>query len=278
MNMTPMTLEDVQRSVDTRGIAIQQVGVKQVDLPLNILQKDGHPQRVAASVSLSVKLPAEAKGSHLSRFMIQLAHYYQNHAFCYDLKNFLEDTQERLETDAAYLKMDFRYFIEKKAPVTDYQAPMAYPCRFEASLEAGQPYQFVLGVEIPIATLCPCSKAISEYGAHNQRAIIHARMALSMADDHQVLWIEDLIDKLEECGSCPVYPILKREDEKYVTERAYDNPKFVEDVIRDCILVLRGLPIVQGFELNIEAFESIHGHNAWASHREGQSVETQPLC
>jgi GTP cyclohydrolase IB len=270
MLMDSQPLIDVQSHADTRGIALQKVGVKNVELPLHVLQKDGHTQMVAASVTMSVSLPEEQKGTHLSRFIIQLAEQNDSIAFCYNLKQFLEETQRRLDATNAYIKMDFRYFIQKKAPISLMSAPMAVSCSFEASLH-GTAYQFALGLEVPIATLCPCSKAISDYGAHNQRAMIRTRMLLDTQHDHQVAWIEDLVAALDECASCPVYPILKRTDEKYVTERAYDNPKFVEDVIRECVATLRQVPSVKGFEVEVEALESIHGHNAWASQNEGFS-------
>lgn len=263
----PQSLIDVQSTPDERGIDIQRVGVKNVEMPLHILQKDGHTQMVAASVSMSVALPKEHKGTHLSRFIIQLAEHYKSKAFCYNLREFLEETRERLQAEVAYVDIDFRYFMDKKAPVTGLAAPMAFPCSFRAAL-VGQAYTFTLGVELPIATLCPCSKAISDYGAHNQRAMLRAEIDLDIQAEQPVLWIEDVIAALDECASCPVYPILKRADEKYVTERAYDNPKFVEDVIREAIAILRKTPGVLAFNVEVEALESIHGHNAWATHRE----------
>lgn len=272
MSTSKQSLIDIQSSADTRGIAIQRVGVKDVEIPMHVLQRDGHTQWVVANVTMSVGLSKEEKGTHMSRFIIQLSENSQSKAFCYDLKAFLEDTQKRLEATSAYIKMDFRYFIDKKAPISGISAPMAYQCRFEATLNGTSEYTFALGVDVPMATLCPCSKAISDYGAHNQRAMIRATAVLDTEGEHQVTWIEDLIEALDECASCPVYPILKREDEKYVTERAYDNPKFVEDVIRDSVTVMRNLPSVRGFEVEVEAFESIHGHNAWAHQKEGVSL------
>lgn len=269
MSIQKQSLLDVQGLPDSRGIALQKVGVKGVELPVHILQKDGHTQMVSAVVSMGVDLSSEQKGTHMSRFIIQLTERSADKAFCYNLKDFLADTQMRLNANAAYITMDFRYFIHKKSPVTQMPAPMAYQCRFEAALKDTANYTFFLSVEVPIATLCPCSKAISDYGAHNQRAVIRTKIALDMQNDHQVLWLEDLVEVLDECASCPVYPILKREDEKYVTERAYDNPKFVEDVVRECIARLKPMPSVLGFEIEAEAFESIHGHNAWAYQNEG---------
>lgn len=264
-----LNIPDVQNYEDARGIALQQVGVKNVEMPIAILQKNGHTQPVAANITLSVDLPKESKGTHLSRFVIQLNESIENKAFCYNLKSFLADTQERLQASASHIKMDFRYFVDKPSPISNYSAPMAFGCSFEARLLGKEDYGFVLGIEVPIATLCPCSKAISDYGAHNQRALIRAKIAFDTEADHEVVWIEDLVKDLDECASCPVYPILKRADEKYVTERAYDNPKFVEDVMREVIATLRKKPGVVGFEIEVEALESIHGHNAWAYQKEG---------
>jgi GTP cyclohydrolase IB len=262
-------LEDVQGRPDTRGIALQKAGVKNVGIPLHVIQKDGQTQRVLANVSMSVGLAASEKGTHMSRFIIQLVESSKSKAFCCDLKSFLADTQERLNAETAYIKMDFQYVVDKPSPVTLMSAPMAYHCSFEASLVGTSTYQFILGVEVPIATLCPCSKAISDYGAHNQRAMVRAKVLLDTMNEHSVFWIEDLIQLLDNCASCPVFPILKREDEKYVTEYAYDNPKFVEDVLRDSIASLREIPSAKGFQLEVEALESIHSHNAWAYQEEG---------
>lgn len=261
-------LTDVQSTQDNRGIAIQQVGVSHVDMPLKIMQKDGLAQTVQATITMSVGLPKEEKGTHMSRFIKQLNASYKNKIFGFDLREFLAETKELLQSTSARIKMDFNYFIDKKAPVSGISAPMAYKVSFDATLNEQAVYDFTLGITVPMANLCPCSKAISDYGAHNQRCEIRAGLQISPSDDHKVVWIEDVVKAMDECSSCPVYPILKREDEKYVTERAYDNPKFVEDVIREAIMALRIMPGVTGFEVEVEAFESIHGHNAWAKHSE----------
>ena len=143
-------------------------------------------------------------------------------------------------------------------------APTDIECVFEGETSLDGVYRFTLGVAVPVTTLCPCSKAISRYGAHNQRSLITARVRYRSG----CVWIEDLARALEDCGSCPIYPLLKREDEKVVTERAFENPKFVEDVLRDCILFLREMPGIEWFALEVENFESIHNHNAWATHEE----------
>jgi GTP cyclohydrolase IB len=238
-----------------------------VDMPLTVLQKDGTTQTVSARVRMSVGLQAENKGTHMSRFIMQLSEWSRNNTFSVNFDEFLQEMQHRLEAPTSEISVAFRYFMEKAAPVTKLSAPMGYDCTFLGQLH-GTHYQFTLGVTVPISTLCPCSKTISDYGAHNQRAEIRVKLLIDSQENHALVWIEDLITALDECASCPVYPLLKRADEKWVTERQYDNPKFVEDVIRDATLVLRNYPGVQGFELEVEALESIHGHNAWAFHSE----------
>jgi GTP cyclohydrolase I len=267
----PATLDDIQGLADVRGVALQKVGISRVEIPMSVIQKDGKTQQVSALATMSVGLPAQFKGTHMSRFVIQLSEWSRNKDFSLNLKEFLEEAKERLDAPSAFIDLNFRYFIEKKAPVTDMTAPMAYAVTFRGALVEND-YAFTLGVEVPISTLCPCSKAISDYGAHNQRAEIRALVNIDPATEHPVVWIEDLVSALEECASCPVYPLLKRVDEKYVTERQYDNPKFVEDVIREGILVLRQYNGVTGFSLEVEALESIHGHNAWTTHQENFNV------
>jgi GTP cyclohydrolase I len=266
-------LTDVQGSRDVRGVAIQQVGVKEVMVPIQLLQKNGRVQSVSANCRLSVGLSPEFKGTHLSRFVIQLSEWSRGKVLSLNFREFLAETIERLEVESAQTEIRFRYFVDKKAPVSGLSAPMAYECTFEGDYSRSgdgreETYQLVLGLAVPIATLCPCSKAISKYGAHNQRAEIRVRVRIDSESDHRIVWIEDLVKALEECGSCQVYPLVKREDEKFMTEQAYENPRFVEDVIREVILLLRDYPGICGFSVAVEAMESIHGHNAWACHAE----------
>lgn len=263
----PETLLDVQGLADTRGIDLQQVGVKNVTVPMNIVQKDGKLQAVTAVATMSVGLSKEHKGTHMSRFIIQLSEWSRDKVLSLNLREFLEEAKQRLTAPAAFLDLKFNYFIQKKAPVSNMSAPMAFECTFSGKL-VGNDYRLELGVVVPIATLCPCSKAISDYGAHNQRAEIRCKVVLDTETEHPIVWIEDLVAALEACSSCPVFPLVKREDEKFMTEWAYDHPKFVEDVIREAIAVLREYPHVKGFDLEVDALESIHGHNAWAVHQE----------
>ncbi|MCE3235253.1 MAG: cyclohydrolase [Vampirovibrio sp.] len=267
------TLLDVQGLADKRGVTLNQVGVKNVEIPMQVIQKDGKAQTVQALATMSVGLPAEFKGTHMSRFVIQLSEWSQNKTLCLNLKEFLIEAKERLEAPSAFIELKFRYFIDKPAPVSGLSAPMAYECVFKGSLDEQEHYRLILSVLVPCATLCPCSKAISDYGAHNQRAEIRANVIIDPDTEHRMVWIEDLVAGLEEASSCPVYPLIKRVDEKFITEKAYDNPKFVEDVIREATLLLRDYKGITGFSLEVEALESIHAHNAWAAHAENFFVE-----
>jgi GTP cyclohydrolase IB len=267
------TLLDVQGLADQRGVTLNQVGVKNVEIPMQVIQKDGKLQTVQALATMSVGLPAEFKGTHMSRFVIQLSEWSKSKTLCLDLKEFLIEAKERLTAPSAFIELKFRYFIEKPAPVSQLSAPMAYECVFKGSLDEQDQYRFILSVLVPCATLCPCSKAISDYGAHNQRAEIRANVIIDPKAENRVVWIEDLVTGLEATSSCPVYPLIKRVDEKFVTEKAYDNPKFVEDVIRESTLFLRDYNGITGFSLEVEALESIHAHNAWAAHAENFFVE-----
>ena len=255
-------IKDVQNTLDKRNIALQKVGVKNVETLLNIERKGSKaPQRVYAKAKMSVYLPSNYKGTHMSRFIEILEEYRKKDLIGVDIKKMLEDMKLRLESKSAYLKFDFKYFIKKKAPKSALEALMCYDCYFEGTLDENDVFKFFLGVKVPLTTLCPCSKEISDFGAHNQRATVSLKISYP-GDKH--IWLEDLISEIESCGSSELYSLLKREDEKCVTERAYENPKFVEDVIRDVVIKLENNPVISTYEVEIEAFESIHNHSAWA--------------
>ena len=257
-------MNDVQNQSDERNIDIQKVGVKDVEIPLIIQRKLKNgavdTQRVYAKAKMSVSLNRQFKGTHMSRFIEILNDYRKKNLVGVDIKKMLLDMKERLSAENAYVKFDFKYFIKKTAPKSEIEALMCYDCYFEGKLD-GDDYKFFLGTKVPVTTLCPCSKEISEYGAHNQRAIVKVKISYP---EKEHIWLEDLIKSIEEAGSSEVYSLLKREDEKAVTERAYENPKFVEDVLRDIVLKLENNKIINFFEVEIEAQESIHNHNAWA--------------
>ena len=262
-------MKDVQNQADTRGVDIQKVGIKGLELPLKIQRKDAEDIVIYSNATVGVSLPAHYKGTHMSRFVEVLNEWRSKKTLGIDIKGCVEAVINKLEAKSGYLKLEFKYFINKKSPVTGISAPMCYDCYFEGVLdnyyEEDEEYRFFLGVKVPVTTLCPCSKEISQYGAHNQRAIVSVKVTYP-EDEH--IWLEDLIKDIEKCSSCELYSLLKREDEKFVTEQAYNNPKFVEDLLRDVIIKVKEKPEVRSFELSCESFESIHNHSAWAYQKE----------
>ncbi|MFH0803325.1 MAG: GTP cyclohydrolase FolE2 [bacterium] len=257
-------MKDIQNLPDRRNIDIQRVGIKNLHLPMFIRVKSGGYQSVFSNLSLSVDLPRRFKGTHLSRFVEILEMWSRKKISSREIRRILEETRTELKARQAQLTLRFKYFIEKKAPVSRRESVLDYGCEFTGIL-TDDDYTFILGVQVPVTALCPCSKAISKYGAHNQRGIVRVRIHY----DGEIIWIEDLVRKIEEQASCQIYPLLKRSDEKYVTERAYENPKFVEDIMRDVILALRARTEITWFEVECEDFESIHNHSAFAYQREG---------
>ena len=263
-------MKDIQNQADTRGIEIQKVGVKGVELPIKVQRKNAEDITIYSAATVGVTLPAHYKGTHMSRFIEILNDWSDKHLLGTDIKGCLEEIVKKLDAKSGYLRLEFKYFIDKESPVTNISAPMCYDCSFEGVLEnygeEDEDYKFYLGTDVPVTTLCPCSKEISKYGAHNQRALVSVNITYP-EDEH--IWLEDLISDIESCASSPLYPILKREDEKFVTEHAYENPKFVEDVLRDVVLKLRNNNIIDSFEVECESIESIHNHSAWAYQMEG---------
>lgn len=257
-------MKDVQGQQDHRGVAIQRVGVKDVHLPFLVKEKDNGYQSVLGAATLSVDLPHQYKGTHLSRFIEILLDWSKRPMSTAQVRDILQATRERLDAARAHLHLAFKYFVSKRAPVSGIEQIMDYDVQFagDASDEGSL---LTVGVDVPVTTLCPCSKTISKYGAHNQRSVVRVRVRFT---EGAFIWIEDLIRSVEALGSCELYPLLKREDEKYVTERAYENPKFVEDVLRDVVLMLRDDPRVTWFEVECESMESIHNHNAFAHQSE----------
>lgn len=257
-------MKDVQNSRDNRNVDIQKVGIKHVELPLVVQRKNASDKVVYAEARVCVSLPRDYKGTHMSRFVEVLNEWRSKKLLGVDIKGCVEEVIKRLDAKSGELEFNFKYFVNKEAPVSNLSAPMCYDCSFEGRIDEGK-YKFILGVKVPVTTLCPCSKEISEYGAHNQRAIISVKVTY---DESEHVWLEDLIELIESCASCPVHPLLKRQDEKYVTEKAWENPKFVEDVLRDVVVKLRENNVIEHFEVDCEAFESIHNHSAWAYQEE----------
>lgn len=261
-------MKDIQNTHDNRNVDIQKVGIKNLDLPLIIQRKNNSDQVVSGQVRVAVSLPRHYKGTHMSRFVEVLNDWRTKNLLGVDIKGCLEKIIDSLHAKSGELEFQFKYFINKKSPITKLAAPMSYECSFEGIIDESQNYKFILGVKVPVTTLCPCSKEISNNGAHNQRAMVCVKISYP---DTEHIWLEDLIEMVESCASCPLYSLLKREDEKHVTEKAWENPKFVEDVLRDVVVKLRNHPVVTEFEVECEAFESIHNHSAWAYQKEIKS-------
>ncbi|MBI1919814.1 MAG: GTP cyclohydrolase I FolE2 [Geobacter sp.] len=250
-------LHDVQRRPDTRKIAIDKVGVKDISYPIVVMDKHRKVQQTVARINMYVDLPHQFKGTHMSRFIEVLDAYREKMALD-KMETILRQMKEKLGASSAHLEIEFPYFIEKRAPVSGAKSLMEYTCSFSASL--ADTFDFVLEVKVPVTSLCPCSKELSAYGAHNQRSIMTVRVRYI-----DFLWIEDLIEMVESCGSSPVWSLLKRQDEKFVTERAYENPRFVEDMVREATLRLDSDPNITWFAVEAENFESIHKHSAYAA-------------
>ena len=250
-------MRDVQSGPAEVALPIDRVGVKHLSIPLTVRDRAKGRQQTVARVDLSVDLPAQFKGTHMSRFLEALRDMDTtlDAASC---KNLLLDLQGRLQAQSAHLCFQFTYFLEQRAPVTDSPALMDYACFLRGVLQEGE-FSLILGVEVPVMTVCPCSKAISKEGAHSQRAMVRIE-----AQCLGMLWLEDLIAIAQESGSSPVYALLKREDEKFVTEAAFAAPTFVEDVVRAAAAKLAAHPKARGFRVEVESFESIHNHSAYA--------------
>jgi GTP cyclohydrolase IB len=258
---------DVQNRKDERGIEIQRVGVKNVHLPLEIRMKNGGYQHVQGNVTVSVSLAHQFKGTHMSRFMELLTAWSEKPIAGKEIRQLLAELCASLDASAAEIDLKFRYFLPLAAPISGTVGYLDYLGEFSGHLRLpDNSFDYRLGAEIPVMSLCPCSKEISEYGAHNQRAVI--RSLVKFEYPGKILWLEDLVEMLRVQGSCPVYPVLKRDDEKYVTETAYQNPKFVEDILRDSVIALRSEARIEWFQVEVESFESIHNHSAFASHVE----------
>lgn len=253
----PTPMPDVQASDDPRHIAIDRVGVKDVTYPMRLRTQEGGEQTTVAKVNMYVSLPHHQKGTHMSRFLEVLNEHAANALTPDCFPKVAKAICERLNAAEAHFEAEFTYFIKKLAPVTKAPGLMDYQVRFECQSNGTD--DFIMSVAAPATSLCPCSKEISQYGAHNQRCRIEAKVRMKSR-----IWIEEIVRYLEKAASTEVFAVLKRPDEKYVTEAAYDNPKFVEDIVRDLAILLNGDDRISWFEINSENFESIHNHNAYA--------------
>jgi GTP cyclohydrolase IB len=254
----PMAIPDVQGSADSRQLPIDKVGIKSVRHPIRVLDKSGGVQHTIANFNMYVGLPHNFKGTHMSRFL-EILNGYEREISVENFESMLRDMVERLEAETGLVEMTFPYFINKRAPVSGVMSLMDYEVTFVGEVLTGGGYRQTMKVVVAATSLCPCSKEISERGAHNQRSHITVT-----ATTNSFVWIEDLVQMIEGQASCEVYGLLKRTDEKYVTERAYDNPKFVEDIVRDVAGALNADARIDAYVAEAENFESIHNHSAYA--------------
>ena len=253
-----MAIADVQGSADSRAIPINKVGIKSIRHPVKVLDKHGGVQHTIAEFNMYVGLPHNFKGTHMSRF-VELLNTNEREFSVENFESMLRNMVERLEAETGHVEMHFPYFIDKEAPISKVRSLMDYEVTLVGEILPGGIYRQSTKVVVPATSLCPCSKKISERGAHNQRS--HVTIT---ATTNEFVWIEEIVQMAEGQASCEVFGLLKRPDEKYVTERAYDNPKFVEDMVRDVAGVLNADPRIDAYIVESENFESIHNHSAYA--------------
>ncbi len=250
-------IADVQSSKDTRQIAINKVGIKDIRHPVKIKDRTGGEQHTVANFNMYVNLPHNFKGTHMSRF-VEILNSYEKEIGVESFNEMLGEMAERLEADAGHIEMNFPYFINKQAPVSEVQSLLDYDVTLIGEINQDTP-TMIIRVVVPVTSLCPCSKKISERGAHNQRSHVTVQAKIK-----GFVWIEEIIDLVEAEASCELFGLLKRPDEKHVTERAYDNPKFVEDMVRDVAVRLNRDDRISSYVVESENFESIHNHSAYA--------------
>lgn len=267
------SLPDIQKTPDQRGLEIDQVGVCDLSYPIWVKDKKNETQQTSATLSMSVGLPHDFKGTHMSRF-IQVLSRHEGEFTMNTLPEILHEMKERLDAETAHLEISFPYYLTKKSPVSGLEAKARYGCTFIGESN-GKKDDFLLRAKIPVSTLCPCSKEISDYGAHNQRGDITITVRTNRKENKwDFIWIEELIEIAEQSASAPLYPLLKREDERYVTMQAFDNPVFVEDLVRNVALKLKTDERVAWFEVKAVNQESIHNHNAFAVIRSNGDTST----
>jgi len=252
-----MEIEDIQGSPDTRNIAIDKVGIKDIRHPVRVSDRSAGEQHTIANFNMYVELPHSFKGTHMSRFVEILASQ-ESEISVRSFKSMLREMAERLEAEKGHIEMTFPYFVTKRAPVSGVGSPLDYEVTLVGEIENDKP-TIQTKVVVPVTSLCPCSKSISDYGAHNQRSHVTIKVKTE-----GFVWIEELIDIVEGEASSELYGLLKRVDEKYVTEKAYDNPKFVEDMVRDVASRLNQDERIIAYTVESENFESIHNHSAYA--------------
>lgn len=257
-------LPDIQATGDTRGIAIDRVGISDLRYPIQVMDRQGNPLPTVATISMSVHLPHHFKGTHMSRFLEVLSKH-EGEVTMRALPEILHDLRRRLDAAEAHIEVAFTYFVTKQAPVSGARAKVGSEVVLLGTA-SDQADQFVLRVTVPVTTLCPCSREISDYGAHNQRGYVTMEVRPRQRPDGgwELVWIEELIAVAERSASAPVYALLKRPDERHVTMQAFDNPVFVEDVVRNAAALLKADPRIAWFSVRAVNQESIHDHNAFA--------------
>jgi len=256
-NIEQRSIADVQSSADTRQIPINKVGIKDIRHPVRVRDRSGGDQHTIANFNMYVNLPHNFKGTHMSRF-VEILNQHERELTVQSFKEMLTEMRQRLEAESGHIEMSFPYFVNKSAPVSGVQSLMDYDVSFIGEIHGDEP-QMLIKVVVPVTSLCPCSKKIADYGAHNQRSHVTVTVRIN-----GFVWIEDIIDLVEQEASCELFGLLKRPDEKHVTERAYDNPKFVEDMVRDVAVRLNHDDRILSYVVESENFESIHNHSAYA--------------
>ena len=254
---SPELIEDVQNIADKRHLDIDQVGIKAIKHPIIVKDKSSGSQHTIANFDMYVQLPHNFKGTHMSRF-VEILNENDKEISVESFESILRAMLYRLESKSCNLYMNFPYFINKSAPISKVESLLDYEVTFIGEISNGE-YKNSTKVVVPVTSLCPCSKSISEYGAHNQRS--HVTVTVHA---NEFVWIEEIIEIVEKQASCELYGLLKRPDEKFVTEKAYDNPKFVEDMVRDIASELKNDKRIKSFVVESENFESIHNHSAYA--------------
>lgn len=254
---TTNTLPDVQNSQDTRAIAINKVGIKDIRHPVQVKDRTGHIQHTIANFNMYVDLPHNFKGTHMSRF-VEILNNHEWEITVDSFKTMLTEMTSRLDAECGHIEMNFHFFVNKTAPASGVQSLLDYEVSLIGERKNGS-NKINIKVVVPVTSLCPCSKKISDRGAHNQRSHVTVNV-----ETEAFIWVEEIIDLVEAQASCELYGLLKRPDEKIVTERAYDNPKFVEDIVRDIAHQLNGDERIQAYTVESENFESIHNHSAYA--------------
>lgn len=255
--VVPDTIPDVQATEDTRRLDIDRVGIKAIRHPCVVKDRSGGVQHTVASFNMYVGLPHNFKGTHMSRF-VEVLNANEQAISVESFQRMLWEMTNRLDAESGHIEMSFPYFVNKTAPVSGVKSLLDYEVSFIGEIKDGTPHMTVR-VLVPVTTLCPCSKNISDYGAHNQRSHVTVTALIE-----RFIWVEEIIDMVEKVASCELYGLLKRPDEKYVTERAYDNPKFVEDMVRDVAALLNEDDRIISYSVESENFESIHNHSAYA--------------